>query len=204
MKRNYKETDDTSLLILIKQNEDEHAFREIFYRYQDRIYRYNQKILRNHEASEEILQDVFVKVWNYREKIDTSREFSFLLFKIAKNTIINYLKSQKAKQHLSSDTINTLSTNICPEEMMIWNQYSSMLDQAIDGLPERCRTVFKKSRFEGKSYEEIAEDLGITRNTVRLQIVKSLKLIKTYMNHHPEMDVVFIFLILYSSIKGLL
>ncbi|SFW20244.1 RNA polymerase sigma-70 factor, ECF subfamily [Sinomicrobium oceani] len=200
MKRNYKETDDASLLLLIKQNEGEHAFRELFYRYQDRLYRYNQKILRNHEASEEILQDVFVKVWNYRHQIDESRDFSFLLFKIAKNTIINYLKSQKAKQQLSTETISTLATHICPEETMIWEQYVMMLDQAIAELPERCRIVFKKSRLEGKSYEEIADDLGISRNTVRLQIIKSLKLIKSYFNHHPEMDVVFTLLIAFSIV----
>ncbi|RNL87863.1 RNA polymerase sigma-70 factor [Sinomicrobium pectinilyticum] len=200
MKRNYKEADETSLLILIKQNEGEHAFRELFYRYQDRLYRYNQKILRNREASEEILQDVFVKVWNYRHQIDESRDFSFLLFKIAKNTIINYLKSHKAKQQLAPETISTLATHICPEETMIWQQYTAMLDKAIAELPERCRIVFEKSRLEGKSYEEIAEDLGISRNTVRLQIIKSLKLIKSYFNHHPEMDVVFSLLLSLASL----
>ncbi|RAV31033.1 RNA polymerase sigma-70 factor [Sinomicrobium soli] len=183
----------------MKQNDGEHAFRELFYRYQDRLYRYNQKILRNREASEEILQDVFVKVWNYRHQIDESRKFSFLLFKMAKNTIINYLKSQKAKQQLAPETISALATHVCPEETMIWQQYNTMLDRAIAELPERCRIVFEKSRVEGKSYDEIAEDLGISRNTVRLQIIKSLKLIKNYLNHHPEMDLVFTLLLSLSS-----
>lgn len=188
MKTKYTFLDERSLLVLMKQVDEEGAFQELFFRYQNRIYRYALRIIHSPEVAEEILQDVFLKVWNYRNKIDEDRQFSSLLFKMARNTILNSLKSQKTHAELTEQTIETLISYMCPENEMIWKQYVEILNEALTKLPERCREIFKKSRFEGLSYDEIAEDLGISKNTVRLQIVKSLKILREFLTAHPEID----------------
>ncbi|UGU16451.1 RNA polymerase sigma-70 factor [Sinomicrobium kalidii] len=197
MKRKHRDTEEHVLLLLIRQHDDQDAFRELFYRYQDRVFRYAMRILPVREICEEILQDTFVKVWNYRHGIDRQRDFSPLLFRIAKNTVLNYLKSQKTHQQLSRDTIAVLVSHICPEDDMIWTQYTQIMEEAIATLPERCRIIFEKSRFEGATYEEIAEELGIAKSTVRLQIVKSLKLLRNYLRLHPELDVISILILIF-------
>lgn len=188
MERNYQSVHETSLLLLIKQGDRESAFQELFYRYQDRVYSYAMKILHTKEVSEEVLQDVFVKVWNYRKQIDENKPFSPLLFKIARNTILNALKLQKTHLQLSEETVGNLIFHLCPEDDLIWKQYVAILNQALSTLPERCREIFQKSRFEGLSYEEIAQEMGISKDTVRLQIIKSLKLLRKYLAIHPEFD----------------
>lgn len=190
MGRKYQGLEEKSLLLLIKQDDKEKAFEELFYRYQDRVYRYALKIVRSREVAEEILQDVFVKIWNYRKQIDENKLFTSLLFRIAKNTILNALKLQKTHLQLTEDTIDTLICHIGPEDDMIWKQYLNILNQALSTLPDRCREIFQKSRLEGLSYEEIAQELGISKDTVRLQIIKSLKLLRKYLTVHPEFDAV--------------
>lgn len=190
MGRNYQQLDEESLLRDMKYNGKESAFQELFYRYQDRVFRYAIKIVPTREVAEEILQDVFLKVWNYRAQIDENKPFSALLFKIAKNTILNTLKQQKTHLQLTPDTIEHLAFHICPEHDMIWKQYVNILNDALATLPDRCREIFQKSRFEGLSYEEIAQEMGISKDTVRLQIIKSLKQLKKYLLLHPEFDAV--------------
>lgn len=181
-------------MLLIKLDNKQDAFKELFFRYQDRVYRYALKIVHSKEVAEEILQDIFVKVWNYRTQIDENKEFSSLLFRIAKNTILNALKLRKTHVELTEETINTLIVHICPEDEIIWKQYVAILNQALSSLPERCREIFQKSRFEGLSYDEIAKELGISKDTVRLQIIKSLKLLRAYLTMHPEFDLVLLLL----------
>lgn len=196
MKRKYLDFSETSLLLLIKQNNDQRAFEELFFRYQERVYQYAYKITQSREVSEEVLQDSFVKVWNYREQIDEQKTFSALLFKIVKNTILNALKAQKTHQQLTDETVNTLISHINPDDDVIYEQYMAILNDALSLLPERCNLIFQKSRFEGLTYEEIADDLGISKDTVRLQIIKSLKILRDYLKLHPEWKAIIVYLLL--------
>lgn len=193
MRRKYQNLDEQSLLLLIKLDDEESAFKELFYRYQDRVFRYAVKIIHSREVAEEILQDVFVKVWNYRYQIDENKPFNSLLFKIARNTILNALKLQRTHLQLTDATIENLVVHI-GENDLIWKEYVTILNQALSTLPGRCREIFEKSRFEGLSYEEIANEMGISKDTVRLQIIKSLKLLRQYLTVHPELDIAFVLL----------
>lgn len=186
----YRDFDEHSLLCLMKQQDEEMAFKELFLRHQDNVFRYAFKLVRSREAAEEILQDVFLKVWNYRKKVDENREFSFLLFKITKNTILTALKTPGLQVQLTGNTVDTLIHHIAPDDDIIWRQYIEILDKALSTLPGRCREIFQMSRFEGLTYDEIAQKLGISKDTVRLQIIKSLKLLRTFLANHPEVDLV--------------
>ncbi|WP_128762816.1 RNA polymerase sigma factor [Leeuwenhoekiella aestuarii] len=190
MNKNYKSLDIESLVILLKNNDDELAYQELFYKFQSRVYLYIIKIVGDDILAEEILLESFLKIWNYRSKIDSSKPFDKLLFKITKNTVLDFLRSKKVRL-LSEDSIVHLVSHICPEDDLIWDDYLKILNEAIETLPERCRIIFQKSRIDGLSYEEIAQDLNISKNTVRLQIVKSLKVLKGYLKMHPEVDIVF-------------
>ncbi|MCL6217681.1 RNA polymerase sigma factor [Zunongwangia pacifica] len=189
-------TSEVSLLRDLKLGKEK-AFREIFSRYHHRVYRYVLKISGNSNLSEEIAQDVFVKIWDYRANIDENRQFSFFIFKVAKNAMLNALKKEAVHNRLLEDDVINLVSGISPEDDYLWKQYCEILEQGLMNLPEKCRVIFEKSRFEGKSYEEIAADLGISKNTVRLQIIKSLKIMRDFFRQHPEMEIIKILLILH-------
>lgn len=187
---------EVSLIRDLKSGKEQ-AFREIFSRYYHRVYGYVLKISRDSNLSEEITQDVFVKIWNYRANIDEHRQFSFFIFKVAKNTLLNALKKESVHQSLSEEAVLNLVSGISPEDDYLWKQYCEILEEGLMNLPEKCRVIFEKSRFEGKSYDEIAQDLGISKNTVRLQIIKSLKIMRNFFREHPEMEIIKVLIVLY-------
>lgn len=189
-------TSEVSLLRDLKLGKEQ-AFREIFSRYHHRVYRYVLRISGDSNLSEEIAQDVFIKIWDYRANIDENRQFSFFIFKIAKNAMLNALKKEAIHNRLTEEAVVNLVSGISPEDDYLWKQYCAILEEGLTNLPEKCRVIFEKSRFEGKSYEEIAEDLGISKNTVRLQIIKSLKIMRNFFKEHPEMEIIKILLILH-------
>lgn len=162
-------------------NGDRRAFGLIYSCYKDRVYFYALRLTKSEELAEEVLQDVFVRVWANREKIDTKYSFSSFLFRVAHNHTINILKrlsyEQTARERLAPHYRSGQNTT---EDTVVHEEYMNILATAIDLLPPKRKSIFDLSRSKGVSHDEIALKMGISKNTVKSQLVKATKFIRTY------------------------
>ena len=160
------------------------AFDAIYKLYSRRLYGFVYRYVKQKADTEEIVQEVFIKIWRNRFNIHINTSFESYIFTIAHNTMVNLLK-KRATEHKYIEYVKSIQKNeetyelihdIQYEELM--HQYRSLLDQ----LPPRQQEIFQLSREEGLNHKEIAEKLGISRNTVKNHLVTTLSFIKSNLN----------------------
>ena len=158
---------------------DSFAFEVLFYKYRGKIKGFATRLIPSQIDPEEIVQEVFVKVWLNKEQIDPERNFQSYLFSIARNLILDHLKSAVNRklyfvgEHFQQDFITE-------EEVEI--RYSADTEEQllslIQQIPTRRQEIFCLSRFNGLTYKQIAEKLNITENTVDSQIRNALTFLR--------------------------
>jgi RNA polymerase sigma-70 factor (family 1) len=184
------EKKSVSDLITALRAGSEPAFRELFNRYADKVFRYVMRFVPAEAVAEELMQDVFMKVWNYRENLDPAQSFNNFLFRITKNHILNYLRDTQRDVALNKEYRLSLSSfHNAVEESLIHEEYIALANKAIALLPDKRRSIFIMSRLEGMSYEQIAQALDISKDTVRLQMIKSIKSIREYLRLHVDVPI---------------
>jgi RNA polymerase sigma-70 factor (family 1) len=175
----YPSYTDNQLLVLLK-NGDESAFAEIYQRYQTLLFLYADKKLRDQEESKDIIQEVFVSLWNARAKIGESVSLAHYLYRAVLNRILNYFRNTGVTQ----EYISTLQATIDPQSatsadyLIREKDISAMIELEISLLPEKMREVFELRRNNYLSNKEIALKLGISEHTVATQIKNALKILK--------------------------
>jgi RNA polymerase sigma-70 factor (family 1) len=180
----YKKYTEGQLIELLKQG-CEGALKEIYLRYENKLFNYTLKFTQSQQITAEIVQDTFIKLWENRDQLNNNNECGLApwLFKVSKNSILNHVRqavkfnSFKKEYSLAAETY---SNDV--EETIYLKECISVINRAVEELPTQCKSIFNLSRTEGKSYEEIADILAISKSTVRLQIIKSLKSIR----HHLD------------------
>lgn len=163
---------------MLKQlaNGDHASYQKLFYQFYKELCRFGLKYVRNEEIAEEIVQDVFIYLWEKREIINISVSFKSYLYTAVRNKSINYLKLQLPKDQAKDDITNyeiAGSSNI--EADITYVELCQKVDAAIDTLPNKCKTIFVMSREAGLTYKEIAEKLEISTKTVENQMVIALR-----------------------------
>ncbi len=166
-------------LIKLLQNDDCNAFDRLFLLYGDKLYRFAFSLLKNHEDAENIVQEVFLRIWYNRAKIDTSRSFKSFLFTVAYNLIIDELrlrlKDRNYLKHLEKFfNVSDLNT----QHNTDYNLLRFQVYNVVKELPEKRRMVYLLSRESGYSNKEIAAKLGISLKTVENQINLANKYLK--------------------------
>ena len=158
-------------------NGDFNSFNHLFFRYYGRLCAYVAEIIKDDFASEDIVQDLFIKIWTNREKIEVQESIAGYLFKSSKNAALNYLRSEKNKKNaVERISINkSLLTDYDIEQ----EEFLSVLDKCINQLPARSKEVFLLYRIEGLKQKEISEKLNISVKTIKNQIWKSLQFLKS-------------------------
>lgn len=158
---------------------DSFAFEVLFYKYRNKVKGFAVKMVPAQVDPEEIVQEVFVKLWLKKEAINPEKEFQSYLFSMAKNLILDHLKSAVNRklyfvgEHFQQD----LLFDEGPENQ-VREKMEEKLQQLISEIPERRREIFRLSRFEGLSYKQIAERLNISENTVDSQIRNALAFLR--------------------------
>jgi RNA polymerase sigma-70 factor (ECF subfamily) len=170
--------DEKNLLLAIKCDDPE-AFKKIYQRYRLKVYYFSLRFLKNKEEAEEVVQEVFIKIWNNRKQINETLSFNSYLFTIAKNHIFN-LNRNKLNHQAFIDFIMPFcsETENNTEEAVISKDLENHLNNAINTLPPQRKKIFKKSREEGLTYPQIASELNISEKTVESQIRLAIKWLK--------------------------
>jgi len=168
--------------LLIKLLEgNQHAFEEIYRLYSPRLFGKLIKLVKSEAHAQEILQDVFLKVWEYKTSIDPEKSFRSFLFKIAENKAYDFFRKAARDKNLESELINAVKDhNNSVDEFLPADQNLDILEKAIESLPPQRQQVFRLCKLEGKSYKEVSELLGISVSTISDHIVKGTKSIRQY------------------------
>ncbi|MEG3655866.1 RNA polymerase sigma-70 factor [Arenibacter palladensis] len=171
------------------------AFKTIFELYEKRLYYFIHSITKSDYASEEILQEVFIKIWLKKESLDVRHSFDAFLFTIAKNSTYNYLRSIASQESLKKEYYKNInSLNEETENSILLAEYEDLVNDILENIPTQKRSIFILSKQQGKSNEEIADLLGITQKTVKNHLWKTLQIIRTELKPHMA-DTIYFFLI---------
>jgi RNA polymerase sigma-70 factor (ECF subfamily) len=174
-------------LVVGLNNNSEKAFRQIFDLLGNKVYNYCRKVAGNPQEAEELLQDIFFKVWQFRARIDSRENFEILLFTIARNHLLNHLRKKTGVSVVStveaSGSVSgqqDLSDQLAPvvyfpsEFQEIYQQYRKVLDS----LGSRTKEIFELSRDYEFTNKQIAEHFVISTKAVEFHITKALKIIR--------------------------
>ena len=153
------------------------AFNTIFKEYSGRLYRFINGYLKSDTEAEEMIQDIFTKIWEKRKDLREELSLKSYLFTIAFNMVRKYFRNQAViSEYLHSGIGEELDLHTSGE--ISYNSLYNFVTELVEQLPERRRLVFVKSRFEGKSIKEIADELKISHKTVENQLTDALKFIR--------------------------
>jgi RNA polymerase sigma-70 factor (family 1) len=179
---------ERELLLTIAKG-DEKAFRKLFNHYWNHIYSVAFTFTKSIVLSEEVVQDVFLKIWLKREQLTSIINFKGYLFTVARNHIYNELRKKSCEQsfvkHLEEYFIEMSSL---PEEKLFLKETQYLINEAVAHLPVQQRTVYELSRNAGLDHAQIADKLGISKLTVKSHMNKALRLIRqTYQSSTGEL-----------------
>jgi RNA polymerase sigma-70 factor (ECF subfamily) len=159
------------------------AFYNIYEKYSKRLFGFVLRYIKQEEDAEEIVQEVFVKVWENRDRIDIYSSFDAYLFTIAYNTTMSLFRKRvhekKYLEHLKS--IQQIGSTEDITDEMHFRELSEKVQALLDELTPRQKEIFQLSREEGLTHEEIAKRLGISVNTVKKHMVNTLSFLRTHL-----------------------
>ncbi|WP_420580139.1 RNA polymerase sigma factor [Reichenbachiella sp.] len=155
------------------------SFTTLFHLYAKKLYNFSYKYTQSHAESEEIVQEVFLKIWNKRDTINPKLSFNAFLITIAKNHIFNRIKKEASrKQYRNQIEHSELITNET-ESKVIFADLEQIAKSKIEDLPPKRKQIFLLRRDSGMTVKEIAQKLGIAESTVENQMNKAIKSLKT-------------------------
>lgn len=160
------------------------AFRKLFDTYRETVFHYLVNITKSREASEELLTDIFLKLWEGHEWITSINNMEAFLRRASYNKAIDYLRHVASRRKLQEAIALEIEKAQLrsPEQVLIEKDYEEIIAQAIDQLSPQRRAVFKLSREGGLTHREIATKLDISINTVNNHIKASLQLIRNFLS----------------------
>lgn len=162
---------------------DEVAFRRVFDHYKNRLYSFCLKLTKSEERAEEIVHDVFLKIWLQREKINPEFSFSAYIFKITKNLSLNFLRKTALDSALKRRLFLEIEkADQSTMDLLTSLDYEHSLQKAIEHLPPQQQTVFKMSRIDGYTHAEIAEKLNLAKGTVKNYMILAVENVSKYLN----------------------
>lgn len=176
--------DERELLMQVASG-DEHAFRQLFMMHHQQLGEHMLRITNSIELAEEVVQDVFLKIWFTRESLGRVDNFKAYLFVISKNHALNYLK-KLAKERAVIKQLEEAGTGNLHAEITGTDMYYNLLDEAIDQLPPQQQKVYLLSRHGRLKYAEIADQLELSRETVKKYLQIATLSITEYVHEHLE------------------
>ena len=169
--------EERELILLLKQGSKD-AFTALYKQYWKQVYNFSRLYLTSADAAEEVVQEVFIKIWETREFLREDDHFKGLLFIITRNLILNRHRKNVNEDFYKVTVLAALEEPYDVEEEIDAHNLQEYIDRLIDELPPRRREIFNLSRKEQKSYKEIAILLNISEKTVENQISEALKYLK--------------------------
>ena len=174
------------------------AFDKVYELYSHKLFSFVFKILKNEADTDDIVQEVFVRIWESRDKLEDYKLLNSYIFTIAYNNSIDLIRKRinnnKYLEHLKNSAVINATPNLISE--IEFNELNTQVQKLIAKLPERQKQVYLLHKEEGLTYSEIAEKLGISKNTVENHIVKALKYLRQNIDNTLMVNILFMSLFL--------
>lgn len=166
-------------LILQIQQDNEHAFKQLYQAYYIRVVTFITGIIKKHDIAEDLAQDVFVNLWINRKTLDATRSLQNYIFVSSRNAAINYLKKEMV---FSSEPLeaqaDVVSTGNVVEDTFFAKEIALLIEMVVSEMPGQRQRIYRMNREQGLSNEEIADRLGISKRSVENQVGLALKEIR--------------------------
>jgi len=179
--------DDKELIEALKKG-DVKAFDEVYYRYTKKLFIFSLKFLKDRQEAEDLIQKVFITIWERRDHLNPDKSFEGYLFRIVRNEIYDLLKLRIIREHYCNYILN--DSELDPDDL----EKKKMIErifELVDHLPEKRAKIFRMSKEKGLTYKEIAEQLNISENTVDTQIRHSLNYLRKEMLRFQKIVLIF-------------
>ena len=173
------QTDIDSPLVSLLQQGDHRAFEKLFRRYAQKLFVFSLSYLKNETEAEEVVQEVFLKVWDKRSALKTDTSFQSYLFTIAFNSIKKSFNRKARDNQYKLDLTDKLDAG--QDSVDYENNYQLVLEKLekfIDEMPERRKEIFLQRKQKGKPVKQIAEELGVSIKTIENQITEAMRFLK--------------------------
>ncbi|RBL90157.1 MULTISPECIES: RNA polymerase sigma factor [Chitinophaga] len=170
---------------------DQEAFTAIYLQYHGGIYTYLLKFTKNPLLTEDLVHDVFLKIWEIRSQLDIKSSLAAYLYRLARNTALTQLNRISLFDAIRDEVMHRVSLGIHEQSLMNaveQKQYEELLRKAIDNLPPQRREAFILCRQQGMSYEEAATQMNISRNTFKQHLSLAVKSIREYLLEHGSIS----------------
>jgi RNA polymerase sigma-70 factor (ECF subfamily) len=177
------------------------AFESVYMDYYDMLFHLANGYIGNREVAKELVQDAFLKLWEYREDLGKNTNIKNFLYTLTKNSSLNYLKQQEVicrnnREYLLPELkYRQEALSEFPDSYAGVEDLLGRVDNAIEKLPEEVRVTFKMNRFDGLTYNQIAEKLEVSPKTVEARISKALKILRSELKDClPAVQLIFLLL----------
>lgn len=174
----FENLSDESLFELIKKN-DKGAFEELYDRFSSLLYLHAYRMLRDQEEARDVVQEMFINLWEKKENI-VIKTVSAYLYSSIRNRVLDKISKEKSKsKYLESMSFYQVNYNHeIPDRQLYEKELKTLIEKEIDCMPKRMREIFLLSRFEYLTHRKIGEKLGISEATVKKQVNNALKILK--------------------------
>lgn len=179
----YKEHEERQMWQLLAEG-SEYAFTQIFDRYRSKVYSVAVHFLKSSVLAEEIVQDVFMKIWLKRRDLAGVKNTEDYLFILARNLIFDRMKAQSYEATAQKNMTGTIPFVDDSDHRLRLNQCEDLLTEAVNQLPQRQQEVFRMAKMDGLSHEAIAGELQVSRLTVKKHMAEALKFIRKYLHRY--------------------
>jgi RNA polymerase sigma-70 factor (family 1) len=179
-------TQDAELVVRLQQD-DVSAFDTLYWKYHQAVYRNIFKFVKEQIITEDILQEVFTKLWEKRKEINASQSVAGWLFVISFNLSVDYVRKRLREQTIHKELLNLDGDdNYSLDRKNIYEEQYQLLEKAIAQLSPKKRKIVTLCKLEGKTYDEVAEELKISRNTVKEHLSIAMVKLNDYIQKNKE------------------
>ena len=186
-------TDDRQIVEQLRDGSKD-AFRLMYDRYGIKIYRFALSYLKSEHDAEELVQEVFLKLWDKRESLNSFLNIRAFIYKIAVNSIYDFIRRKNVEQAFLNfaEGKNSLTDETWQE--IIFNDMLAQVNSLLKQMPDQRRKIFKMSKEKGMSNDEIAEALGLSKRTVENQIYRATAFLKENLKLDSSLSLLFFYL----------
>lgn len=163
------------------------AFREVFMLFEKRLHLFVLSITKSEYIAEEIIQEVFIKVWMNKDELNTDLSFDSYIFTLTRNLTYNYLRDAARREAIRAELWENITVHHQQVDAdLIFEEYKEIVDDIVRNLPQQKRSIYHLSRKQGKSNSEIADILGITPKTVKNHLWSIMSTIRSQLKPYME------------------
>ena len=166
---------DTEIIRRIR-NGDKEQFESLFRSSYVSLVRYAKTLIKDHDTAEEIVQDLFFRLWQDKEKINIESSLNGYLFRSVHNRCLHHIEHNRiVERHAEEMSYRQTESPESPSDILSYKELQDKIARILERLPEKCGKIFAMSRFEGLKYTEIAEKLSVSVKTVEANMGRALK-----------------------------